>query len=129
MAEVLLRRAAADMGLVLSVSSAGTDAGGLIHPRAATAVRYLEDIEGRECVQVSGSMLEQADLVLVMDRTQLEDHLLAPFRAKVYLLKEFAGGTGTILDPFQGTQPQYDACRDELAQAVKEVVARLFRHS
>src|ERR1051325_73230 len=127
MAEVLARQTARKRGLQVLVSSAGTDAGGFVQPQAATAVAVVEDISGRECRQVTSAILRDADLVLVMDETQLNDPILAPAGTKVHLLREFGGGRGSIPDPFGGTQDEYDDCRQLLEVAVDAALDRIAR--
>lgn len=48
-----------------------------------------------------------------------------PGAAGVYTIKEFAGESGDVIDPYGGTLIDYEECYSELARLVKKTVIKL----
>jgi len=134
MAEAIFNALSADLGLDARAGSAGVAAleGRSIAPNAAAA---LEEIgiypEGRRARQVGRTVLEEADLVLVMSPrhlTALERFFDAGLPPKVRLLTEYATGgsdTGGIPDPYGHTMAAYRASARQLLEHVGRIVDRL----
>ena len=73
-------------------------------------------------------LLEAADVVIAMTIAQERD-LLERFPAasgrEVFTLREFAGESGDIDDPFEQGHEVFDLCRDEIARLIPRVADRL----
>ncbi len=128
MAEGILKDFAMKNGLSLDVSSAGTHATkGL--PAAQFAVEGMKDIgidiSNHSSNQVNREMLENADLVLTMSNSH-KNQLLSqyPFtKDKLFLLNEYAFGTDRqIEDPFGAPKRYYEKARDQIYEAIEEIV-------
>ena len=115
MAKVLLQKALADQGLdsQVTVDSAGTYAV-IGAPASKGSVNAMKarglDLTPHVAKQITASMVEQADLILVME----ERHRRSIFvtwpkaLAKTLLLSELAGESVDIEDPYGGEQWEYD---------------------
>ena len=69
----------------------------------------------------------EADLILTM--TSEQKQVIGTFSEAsgrpVFTLREFAGGTGDIHDPFGQDETRYRACRDEIKQCLEKAFDRL----
>lgn len=138
MAEAILRKKLTEQGLEqIQVQSAGVAAAAET-PASKGAMAALNNRQidafghkSRLFIQETGNW---ADLILTM--TQSHKHfLLAQFpdmRDKVYTLKEYVSETGEagvpnydIADPFGGSLDVYEACAEELEQAIDALIIRL----
>lgn len=135
MAEALLRKKLTEQGLEqIQVQSAGV-AAATETPASQGAVAALRNrqinAETHKSQSVTRELADRADLILTM--TQSHKHfLLAQFpyvRNKVYTLKEYVSEEGTteydIADPFGGSLDVYEACAEELEQAIDALINRL----
>ncbi|MCO6450671.1 MAG: hypothetical protein J5I90_07755 [Caldilineales bacterium] len=129
MAEALLRRVFAEAGLSdsVEVSSAGTYGveGGAASEGSVVAMNARDiDITAHRGRQLSRSMMQEADLVLVMaenHRTYIF-HTWPQYLAKTFLLSEMAGDHADIADPIGLDQPAYD----RTAEIIENYVRRGF---
>jgi protein-tyrosine-phosphatase len=129
MAEVLFRDLARRRGFEVDVASAGVDAGNFVNEKAAAAVAQYGDIHGRQAKQLTTGDVEASDLILVVEKRDLEDSpLLEVAGRKAFHLNAFAGiSCEDTRDPFTGDQATYDACARDLALAVNGILERLSR--
>jgi len=100
------------------------------YPRASPDAReaiktlYGEDLLApHKPKSLTPKLIEKADLILVMTRAM--KYSLPP--AKTYSVKEYGGGSGDIMDPFDGDFNCYLECADELSSALDKVVAQLLK--
>ena len=114
MAAALMRHRLSQMGLSdhISVKSAGVwaTAG---HTASANAIAVLStqgiDLTPHRSQPVTTSLLEQADIVLVMEEAHRRSifHLAPQHLGKVFLLSEMAGRHEDVTDPFGGSIEGY----------------------
>lgn len=132
MAEHLLRRMIARRGDGdrMRVSSAGTwcdlDQPATLLAQAALRAVGL-DLSTHRSRPVTQQLVDDADLILVMTRAHLSD-VVARFgrvEFKIHLLSEMVGKRYDVLDPYQGTAPEYEACRDELTDLLERGYDRI----
>jgi protein-tyrosine-phosphatase len=131
LAEVLLRRALTAAGMTdWSVSSAGTWAedGRAADTRTqAVAAEWDLDLSRHRARRVDGPMLAEADLVLCMERGQLEALRLEwPTQAtKVHLFSELGGLRYDVHDPVRGDLGDFRALRRDLQRLLEDNLPRL----
>ncbi len=98
---------------------------------ARNAIReiYGEDLLVRHTPKrVTREELDEADLVLVMDRSLLMSKILPP--QKTYVFKEFFGLSGDVVDPWpdgkdQASLSRYRECAEEMKSIVEANTDRL----
>jgi protein-tyrosine phosphatase len=72
------------------------------------------------------SDIDSETLILTMTEKQKNKVLNEyPVAAGVYTIKEFAGETGDVIDPYGGNLIDYEECYSELARLVKKTVIKL----
>jgi protein-tyrosine phosphatase len=114
------------------VVSAGVCAlsGDSVSTNSVTALKKVGlNISAHRSQPLTPEMVEQADVILVMT----ESHRAAislmfdPSPENIYLLREFmpAAASREIVDPYGSALPAYEACRDEIVEAVPSVIAFL----
>lgn len=135
MAEGLLRKMAADAERNdLEVVSCGTSGGG--HLDVPSAVKRVMEERGIDLSRHRSRPpvpedLETVDLILVMEEVHRDfirkNHPRCA--GKTHLLKEYAGigGEPEVGDPIGMSDAAYRACADELAECVRQVLARMTR--
>ncbi|MBN7784652.1 low molecular weight phosphotyrosine protein phosphatase [Ponticoccus gilvus] len=124
-AEAVVRRMAEDRGLTVGLDSAGTGAWHIGEPpygpmqQAARARGY--DLSGLRARRVTRDDFDRFDMVVAMDRDNLEDlRALAPGGADLRLMTDFAPGCGaSVPDPyytrdFDGTLDLIERCAQGL---------------
>jgi protein-tyrosine phosphatase len=135
-AEGVFRKVVEDAGLaeLIRVESAGTHAyhvGAPPDPRAQEAARrrgiILSEIRAR---RVSDEDFATFDHLLVMDRDNLDELLQRvppPYRGKVHLFLEFAGGmdVAEVPDPYYGGNAGFELVLDLVEQAAHRLLERL----
>ncbi len=90
--------------------------------REAIKTLFGEDLLAtHQAKKVAPNLIQWADLILVMTG-QMKGLLPA---GKTYTLKEFAGGSGDIIDPFGGSQDTYIMSAKEISAAVDKIIPRL----
>jgi protein-tyrosine phosphatase len=135
MAEGLLRHALAAESAPLSelnIISAGVAAvtGSPASPNSVTAMKSVGlDITSHRAQQLTPELIEQATAVLVMTETHraVIQASYDPTPRHIYLLREFMPREADkeIADPYGGPLPLYEACRDEIVEAIPSVIAHL----
>lgn len=131
LAEVLLRRALTEMGLAdWSVSSAGTwaeDGHAADSRTQAVADEWDLDLSRHRARRVDGPMLADADLVLCMERGQLEALRLEwPAQAATLrLFSELGGLRYDVLDPVRGDLTDFRALRRDLQRLITDGMPQL----
>ena len=89
------------------------------------------DITGHRGRQLDRSMMEQADLILVMEVRQLDwiRSLISDPERKVFLLGEFAPeGGDEIADPFGGDDRDYHDCLGHIDETMAGLLGRIRSH-
>ena len=71
--------------------------------------------------KLTPDLVEGADLILVMEAGMKKG---LP-QEKTWTLKEYAGGTGDVVDPFGGTIDTYVTCAKEISSLLKKVLPKL----
>lgn len=126
MAKVLIQREIAARGLSeeVSVDSAGTFAM-VDYPASAGSVRAMArrqlDLADHRAKQLTGQMVQEADVLVVMEEKHRRSIFVNWPRAirKTLLLSELSGDHAEIEDPYGGEQWQYD----EAAKIIEAYVA------
>jgi len=96
--------------------------GASVDARGAIKELYGEDfLVSHTTKRLTPDLVEQADLILVMEEEMKEG--LPP--NKTWTLKEYAGGTGDVADPFGGTLSTYLECAKELSSLLEKVLLKL----
>lgn len=132
LAEALLRRALEERGVTdVDVSSAGT---GAWEGAPASEGAYLVglesglDLSGHRARLLTGDVVSQSDLILTMARHHRARVLELGAEGRVHLVGDFAGrsdGSPEVADPFGADLDVYRQTRDELAELMAMVAARL----
>ncbi len=132
LAEALLREALVQRGLDgIEVLSAGT---GAWEGAPASESAYLVglerdlDLSGHRARLLTGDLIAPTDLILTMARHHRARVLELIPGARVHLLGEYAGRTGTaaeVADPYGEDLETYRATRDQLAILVTAVAGRI----
>jgi len=133
MAEALLKHEIArDVALShIKVKSAGVlvREDGVASSRAIEALKSKNiDLTEHISRQLTQAALDESDLILTMTKSHA-DFIKQSFdtsKVKVYPLKEFIGETGDVVDPFGGSDKEYETTALELEDLVKKV-ARLLK--
>lgn len=85
---------------------------------ALTMERYGLDLSGHVAKQLSAADIAEADTIITM--TQGHKNAILPLRQTgVFTLKELAGRTGDIRDPFGGSLEDYMLCADEIYECLR----------
>ena len=128
MAEALMRIAAANAGINVTCASAGIMAapGDPATQAAQQAVRaYNGDLSRHRSRRLSDYLLDEADLVLAMTATQLQQVKLLGAKDNAHTLMAYAKLSGDISDPYGGSQATYDDTARQLWQAVERIARHL----
>jgi protein-tyrosine-phosphatase len=132
LAEAMLRQALAAAGIDgITVESAGIGAWEGAPASEGAYLVALEqgiDLSGHRARLLTREMVEQADLVLTMGRTQLGKVRELGGGARAHLLGEYAGRAGEtaeISDPYGAELEQYRDTYRQLAALMPTVVSRL----
>jgi len=119
----LLRQRADRLGVPVQVASAGLEAmsNQEAYPLAKrTALRYGIHLSAHRTTPLSRDMVSEADLILVMETSQLQTmrEQYPHASRKVLLLGRFGGaGEYEIPDPYGGTVDTFIRCYDQLTKA------------
>ncbi|MCF6465036.1 low molecular weight protein arginine phosphatase [Clostridium sp. Cult2] len=131
MAKALLEEMAKEKGLDINVKSAGVFAfDGEKASKGAIESMKAEglDLKGHRANIIHRDLLEEADLILTMGLSHKE-LLISKFdfiQGKVYTLKEYAyGKEEDIDDPFGGNIQAYNKAKEDIKEALKEMVNQL----
>ncbi len=121
-------------GVAADVSSAGTDAP-VGRPATEEAVGVLReiglDLTGHRAQQLSPTMLEAADLILVMEEyhRQRIGRMAPAAAAKTRLLLSYAGREARVEDPIGFSIECYRLTRDIMKPALEQVAAEVKRRA
>jgi protein-tyrosine phosphatase len=135
MAEAILKDTLKREGLEgVEASSAGIHA--LAGEEASAGARKLLaergiDLSGHRSRQIDRTLIEEADLILVMDRYQLAmiESLLPQTKGKVFLLRQFSPeGDQDIRDPFGGNPEDYQRCLSQIEETMPGLLERIRNH-
>lgn len=89
------------------------------------------DVSGHLSQRLTPEMIQQADLILVMERWHKEQilRLVPSAKAKVFLLKEYANASDwselEIPDPIAKPIEVYEKCLQAIKECVEKAVAKL----
>lgn len=131
MAEGILKDLSKKANLNIGVKSVGTHATSNSNAArfAIEAMKSIDiDISNHKSDQVNRELLDKTDLVLTMSNNHKKAIILQyPFiKEKVFLLNEYAFGINKdIEDPFGGQLMYYEKARDEIYEAILEVIKKL----
>lgn len=131
LAEVYFLDKAMNEGYSIKVSSAGVDAkpGRSLHALASEIARqHGIPLEGHAAKQLSGELMQRADIVLVMELAQKYRVVkLYPLdRHKVFVLGQFCRrGPIDIDDPHLGTREDFQFCFERIKDACDRVIQQL----
>jgi protein-tyrosine-phosphatase len=134
MAEALLRHALQGQPAPLDgwrVVSAGVAAhrGAPASANSVTALKKVGlDLSGHRSQPLSTALVNEADLILVMTESHRDMiGLLFDPPPAVHLLREFMapGASREIVDPYGSALADYEACRDEIVEAIPSILAHL----
>lgn len=131
LAEAIARQQAAERGLELDPSSAGTSAwdgapasdGALL-----VGMEHRADLGEHRSRQLTGEIVAEADLILVMGPHHLERVEALGGRGKTHLLTDYASrgeSSRAISDPYGGDLDTYRATYEELAATIRLVLDRV----
>jgi protein-tyrosine phosphatase len=90
-------------------------------------IHLAEDAFASTDLRRNRQVVAEADLILTMTAEQ-KTAILAFEEAGgrlIYTLKEFAGASGDIRDPYGADENRYRACRDEIRQCLERSLPRL----
>jgi len=115
----------------LKVSSAGVSArrGETVSENSVIALRKVGiDLSKHVSQPLTQELLDRAVAVICMTeshRTMIEIQAEPP-PAEIHLFREFMGdGQTEIMDPFGSSLKVYEACRDEMVEAIPSLIAYL----
>lgn len=98
-----------------------------INPKAEVILEKNDlKLEGHVSKGLKASDIEDNTIILTMTANQkriLKERF--PELIDLYTIKEFAGETGDVVDPYGGSLLDYEECYGELARLVKKTVYKL----
>ena len=131
MAEAAVRRAAEAASLAVEVDSAGTGGWHVGRPPdrrgLAAAVRRGYDNSGQRARQVRPADFADFDLILAMDRSNVEDLVRQAPPGAAARIELFDPEGRDIPDPYYGGPPDYEHALDMIEVAADALIARLSR--
>lgn len=93
--------------------------------REVIRIKYGEDLlASHRPKRITPSLIRWADIILTMT-TRLKEGLP---QGKVFTLKEFAGSSGDISDPFGEGQTAYLIAADEISETIAKITTKLLNH-
>ncbi|MBI4000233.1 MAG: low molecular weight phosphotyrosine protein phosphatase [Nitrospira defluvii] len=130
MGEVYFRRKARELGLQLTVQSAGLDttSGRAAHPYAIEAIqRHGMTLANHATQSLHRDLAEQADLIIVMEVAQRAwlTRLYPQARGKVFVAGRFGRlDSLDIADPFSGTPKEFQVCFEAIRECCDGLLNR-----
>jgi|SRR5215218_406241 len=133
--QALLARQAPDARIRLETGALGTPSKESASNAARRAIQAMfgEDLlAAHRPSRLSGELIEDADLILVMTESMRRSSMLPP--EKTQLLTRFFGADGEIADPWpdgedEETTRRYVRCAEELRRAIEPNLWRLVNFS
>jgi protein-tyrosine-phosphatase len=128
MAKVILEQKLQALGSLdrFEIDSAAYD--GPTYPVASDNAREaIKKLFGQDLLashkakKLTPELIERADLILVM-KTKMKKGLP---HGKTWTLKEYAGGSGDVADPFGSSLESYLKCAYEISDALEHIVTKL----
>lgn len=98
-----------------------------INPKAEVILKkYDLELPNHRAKGLKESEIDENTLVIAMTQDQKRKIMQNyPGAVNVYTIKEYAGETGDVLDPYGGTLVDYEECYKELARLVKKTVYKI----
>lgn len=98
-----------------------------INPKAEIVLNKHDlELSNHVAKGLKASDIDEQTLILTMTANQkkkiYEDY---PTAKEVYMIKEFAGENGDVIDPYGGSLVEYEECYIELARLVKKTVYKI----
>ncbi len=128
MAKVILKQKLKAIGQLdkFEIDSAAydgpTDPSASSNARGAIKKLFWDDLlASHKAKKLSSSLVEQADLILVMG-ARMKKGMPS---GKTWTLKEYAGESGDIADPFGGNLDVYLKCAHEISNAIEAIIPKL----
>jgi protein-tyrosine-phosphatase len=131
MAEAIARHLAAERGVAITVSSAGTsawDGAAASDGALLVGIERRLDLNAHRSRQLGPELVAEADLILAMGPHHIERILALGGAGKAYLLTDYAERSSAgraISDPFGGDLERYRATADELERLIAKVLDRV----
>lgn len=102
-----------------------------INPKAEIVLKNHDlELGSHRSKGLKESDIDENTLVLTMTQDQKRKILQSyPHAMNVYTIKEYAGETGDVVDPYGGTLVDYEECYKELARLVKKTVYKINEHN
>ena len=87
------------------------------------------DIRAHRARPLTEELVDQADLILVMERNHAEAIAQAfpAYASKVHLLSEMSGQSFDVPDPYGGPLWEYEQCADLLTELIEQGYPRIIR--
>ena len=127
MAKVILEQKLKALGKLpeFEIDSAAYDGptfnGASSHAKEALKKLFGSDLlASHKAKKITPELADQADLILVMEARMKKG--LPP--GKTWMLKEYAGGSGDVVDPFSGGLDNYLLCARELSVELELIVSK-----
>jgi protein-tyrosine phosphatase len=98
-----------------------------INPKAEVVLRKHDlEINNHISKGLKESEIDENTLILTMTEAHKKRIMESfPDAKNVYTIKEYAGESGDVLDPYGGSLVEYEECYIELARLVKKTVYKL----
>ena len=127
MAAAIMEKIAIENDLDVLIESAGLFAE-VGQPATENAIKALAemgiDLTFHQTKPLTEELIEKSDLTLTM--TGAHKELLKPMAGgDVYTLKEYAGGSGDISDPYGGDLEEYEETAREIYDALVDVAEKI----
>lgn len=126
MAAAIMNKIAVDNDLDVRIESAGifAEEGGASENAKKAMLKYGIDLSEHRTQPVSEELISKCDIILTM--TEGQKQLLRPLAEdKVFTLKEFAGGSGDISDPYGGGLEEYEETAEEIYDALVDAAEKI----
>lgn len=98
-----------------------------INPKAEIVIKnHNLELENHVARSFSIDDIDDNTLILVMTESQ-KMRLIDEYKdlKNIYTIKEFAGETGDVIDPYGGSLLEYEECYIELSRLVKKTVYKM----
>jgi len=98
-----------------------------INPKAEIVLKKHDlELNNHASKGLKASDIDENTIILTMTANQKKKiNELYPEAKEVYVIKEFAGEIGDVIDPYGGTLMDYEECYIELGRLVKKTVYKL----
>ncbi len=127
MAEAIFRNLERDSDIKVSSRGLVVLFGEPINPKAEIVLKNHDlELINHRAKGLKESEIDENTLVLTMTQEQKRKVMQNyPGAVNVYTIKEYAGETGDVVDPYGGTLVDYEECFKELAILVKKTVYKI----